>query len=216
MKKTKFDYREILGKTWKWSATDKKAWKYLTNSDHLKFPETISSMIPSHRTVIQAGGHCGLYPYQYASFFDTVYTYEPSVINYECLVENTKEIPNIKIINKGLGNISKLVSMNENRKNTGNHSINESDSGSIEITTIDSQLLSEVDLIHLDLEGYEKFALEGAENTIKQCKPLIVLETNDCCLNYGYTLDDLTQYLNTLGYKSIMQWENDQAYAYCN
>jgi hypothetical protein len=32
-------------------------------------------------------------------------------------------------------------------------------------------------VIHLDVEGYERAALEGARKTIARCRPLLVLET---------------------------------------
>lgn len=41
---------------------------------------------------------------------------------------------------------------------------------------IDDLGLEECDLIHLDIEGYEEKALEGAIETIKKFKPTIVTE----------------------------------------
>ena len=113
------DLRTILDKEWMWPATDTSSWRYLTQPKHLYLPVEISEMLDSKRTVIQAGGHCGLYPYQYASIFDQVITFEPESTNLACLRENTKEKENLKINNCALGNINTTVSLFKNDINTG-------------------------------------------------------------------------------------------------
>ena len=42
--------------------------------------------------------------------------------------------------------------------------------------SIDSFELDNVDLIHLDIEGFEDTALRGAIDTIERCKPVIISE----------------------------------------
>jgi FkbM family methyltransferase len=205
------EYRTILDREWTWPKKDRKAWSYLTLPGHLNFPNEIASMIDSHRTVIQAGGHCGLYPYQYTKIFNSVYTFEPETVNHYCLVENTKSAKNIKINNVGLGNKFEQKNIVLDRKNTGKHMISE-EAGNTKIITIDSLDVKDVDLIHFDLEGYELFALQGAINTIQKYKPLIVLETNNLCLKFGYSLEDLDNWIYSIGYKKIKTWEDDTAY----
>ena len=39
------------------------------------------------------------------------------------------------------------------------------------------------DFIKVDVEGFEKFVVEGAAKTIQQAKPVVVLELNHWCLN---------------------------------
>jgi hypothetical protein len=58
------------------------------------------------------------------------------------------------------------------------------------------------------------FALQGAVNTIKSFKPLIVLETNDLCLNFNYSLDDMDTWLSTIGYKKLYEWTDDTVYVH--
>ena len=211
MMKYNVENRTVLDKQWLWPKKDKKAWSYLTLPGHLNFPNEISSIVTSHRTVIQAGGHCGLYPYQYCNIFNNVYTFEPETVNHYCLVENLKEKTNAQIFNLGLGNTKEQKGIVLDKKNTGKHMISE-DLGNIQITTIDDLDIKDVDLIQFDLEGYELFALQGAVNTIQNYKPLIVLETNDLCLNFGYSLNDLDNWIYSIGYKKIKEWKDDTAY----
>ena len=212
--KQQYGYRSVLNKEWLWPVKDKKAWPYLTRAENILFPKTISDMINNHQTVIQAGGHCGLYPYQYSSLFETVYTFEPEHKNHNCLVDNLKDCKNTIIYNLGIGNKAEHLGIKLDRKNSGKHMIADTDVNPISIITIDSLNLADVDLIHLDLKGYELFALQGAIETIKTYKPLIVLETNDLCEEFGYTLVDLDNWIYSIGYKKIKEWEDDCAYAF--
>lgn len=205
------EFRSVLTKEWLWPTRDRKAWPYLTREENLTFPKTISNLLKSKRTVIQAGGHCGLYPYQYSTLFESVYTFEPEFINFHCLTENVKGLTNVSVFNQGLGNKHESRGMNFSKSNSGNHSIS-SENGNIEIVTIDSMNISNVDLIHFDLEGFELFALQGSIKTIEKYKPLIVLETNDLCLSFGYSLQDLDKWLESINYKKLITWQDDTAY----
>lgn len=56
-------------------------------------------------------------------------------------------------------------------------SYNEKDCDKIAMLSVDSLNLPRLDLLKLDIEGMEDKALKGAECTIKQHKPIIVLES---------------------------------------
>jgi hypothetical protein len=75
----------------------------------------------------------------------------------------------------------------------------------IPILTIDDIAFSTLDLIHLDIEGYELFALKGGSNTIKKYKPVIVLEVceDGHSEKYGYNRNDLEIFLQSLDYVFI-------------
>lgn len=206
-----FCYKEVLDKKWLWPSDDKKSWQFLTRGEHLTFPKKISNLLGKKRTVIQAGGHCGLYPYQYSTLFDNVYTFEIDTLNYSCLEENLKNLNNVKIFNIGLGNKQERKGIKRDKKNAGKHMISNNGSD-ITITTIDEMNIAEVDLIHLDIEGYELFALQGAINTIKHYKPLLVIETNELFLSYKYSLKDIDDWMFSINYEKIIDWPGDRAY----
>jgi hypothetical protein len=86
--KYNLEHRTVLSRDWLWPTKDRKAWGYLTREENLYLPDKIAALSKNKRTVIQAGGHCGLYSYQYSNLFDTVYTFEPEEVNYTCLTEN--------------------------------------------------------------------------------------------------------------------------------
>lgn len=218
------EIRKILDLELVWPAREntnklESAWGYYQNEEHLLLPQTISKLVSRKRSVIQAGGHVGLYPIQYSKLFEKVYTFEPHSFNYSCLEENTKPYENILIHNVGLGDKESIGSMKLSRKNSGAHHVSKSNTAntpyteSIKIVTIDSFGVDDCDLIHLDLEGYELFALQGAINTIEKSAPIIVLETTSTVDRYGYNNTDLETFLSGLGYSVVEKWENDTVYA---
>ncbi|MCC5637250.1 FkbM family methyltransferase [Nostoc sp. CHAB 5844] len=62
-----------------------------------------------------------------------------------------------------------------------------------------------IDLIKLDVEGYELAVIRGCKNLIQAYHPVIILEvaySEDWPTAFGYSLDDLLAYISELGYKS--------------
>lgn len=128
-------------------------------------------------TVVQAGGCCGMYPRFYSNYFKKVYTFEPDPNNFSCLDLNCIGEQFYKY-NKGLSNTIRAGYLsNESRSNVGTHKVHENGEA-IELITIDSLNLNCCDLIHLDVEGHETEVLEGAIETIKKFKPVIIVERN--------------------------------------
>lgn len=144
------------------------------------------------RTCLQAGGALGMYPILLSRIFDAVITFEPSQESYDYLVKNTKNYQNIFTYNLALGSTDGHAELvQRSKENVGMNEIRVSESGQIKITTLDSFNFNNVDLIWLDIEGYELEALKGAEKTIKKFKPVIGVER----ANY-----DIEQLLSSYGY----------------
>lgn len=127
--------------------------------------------------VVQAGGMCGLYPLLYSRKFTHVYTFEPSPWNFAALARNCWK-PTIVKMNCALSNTNQCMSIFDGvRENVGMHSMDFSTcDGLIPSIKIDQLALPKCDLIHLDIEGAEGLALEGAEETLNKFKPTVILE----------------------------------------
>ena len=190
------EYRD----SWIWPKTDRRCWEYMQTYPDL--PYEINEHITNHRVVVQAGGNCGFYPKKYASLFERVYTFEPEWLNFYCLNRNVVE-ENVIKFQACLGDKPALVDLKVNYKNRGKNFVN--GVGKYPVIQIDNLALDSCDLIHLDIEGYEYFALLGAENTIKNFKPAIVVEMWDELNNrFGDQMNDkLKFFLQSLGYKYI-------------
>ena len=130
--------------------------------------------------VVQAGGNCGMYPRFYGNYFTEVYTFEPEPLSYKCLDHNLQD-SKYKKFRAALGHKNNKVSVKvTGRRNNGTHRIeqHERQEGDLLVdqVTIDSLELPRCDLIHLDIEGMEDKAVEGAMQTIDKFFPVVVLE----------------------------------------
>lgn len=119
--------------------------------------------------VIDCGANIGMASIYFAPYAKIIYALEPNHEYYSCLVENTKDYPNIKTFNQAMGIFNGtdiLISMeNDPRAESfyGNGTIQEK----VECVTFDKFLednkLDHVDLLKIDTEGaeYPLFCSEG-------------------------------------------------------
>lgn len=163
-----------------------------------------------HRNVaVQAGGNVGIFPKELAKFFRRVYTFEPDKENWNCLIKNATE-DNITKINAALGDCERSVSIKSVRDNCGASYV--SDGLDVDLKTIDGLNLEGCDLIQLDIEGYEIFALRGAIETIKKYKPLIIIEDNGLSMRYNVLKGECDKMLRDLNYEVVDRVHRDVIY----
>lgn len=201
---------------WLWPIEDIWAWKWLNKIGHWDLPVQISNLCENKNLVIQAGGNAGLYPKQYSQLFKSVITLEPDYRNFTCLCHNVTE-ENVIKHQAAVGDKESMIELETNPRwnetNTGALKIK--GGGTIKQITIDS-LNADPDLIHLDIEGFEAFALLGAEKTIKRSKPMIVLETNGSGDEYGWPQEKIDALLSSWNYQIHVKWDHDTVYKYAD
>lgn len=114
-----------------------------------------------------------------------VYAFEPTKITYEWLCKTVK-LGNGEIIPicKALGSENKITDFAVNDDNGGSNTLyvdNQVDINKIEMITIDQFVLNNklerVDFIKADIEGYERYMLMGATNTLKRFAPKLAICT---------------------------------------
>jgi len=172
-------------------------------------PEVLKYVKEAH-VCVQAGGNFGVWPKILSQHFETVYTFEPDPENFNCLCRNVPD-HNVVKIQGGLGNSNSMIAVGvtaaHELHNCGAYQI--TGQGAIPSFMIDDLCLPYCDLIYLDIEGFEKFALEGAQYTIKEFHPVIVFEDKVLPLNYGIKLGDVEKYLEQFGYKVVQRIHRD-------
>jgi FkbM family methyltransferase len=181
---------------WYWPFKDRSCWPWLQNEKDN--PELVTAYCTNRRTVIQAGGNVGFYVRPYAEMFDRVITFEPDRLNFQCLTMNV-ENENVIKIQACIGNQRNAVGMITSRKNIGAYHVNPT-GGLIPTLLIDDFNVQDCDLLHLDIEGFELFALQGAVETIKRCRPVIALEWMNHGEKYGAPDSAIEELLTELGY----------------
>lgn len=138
----------------------------------------VDPLLKQKRTCIQAGGCFGVWPVHFAGMFQSVITFEPEPVNYKCLVQNTAHLTNVRCLNAALwSNATERVGLCLDRKmhnNSGAYFV--AGVGKIPTATIDDLNVTDCDLLALDIEGAEYPAILGGAETIKRCRPVVVLE----------------------------------------
>jgi FkbM family methyltransferase len=193
---------------WHWPFKDRSCWPWLQNEKDL--PELMSQHCSQRRTLIQAGGNVGFYVRPYAELFDRVITFEPDRLNFQCLTMNVLDNNVIKI-QACIGNKRDTVSITNSTKNIGAYHV-AANPGLIPTLLIDDFNVQDCDLLHLDIEGFELFALQGAEETIKRCSPVIAVEWMNHGEKYGAPDSDIEKYLNSLGYSAKEMVYHDRVF----
>jgi FkbM family methyltransferase len=166
---------------WLWPEQDDGCWDGPAEN-WISFKQLITNHCKKFETVVQAGGACGMYPYLLSKMFQAVYTFEPTVTSFHCLVHNTP-CDNVVKFNAALGCMHEMVHVDlRESKNVGMNTVTSNKQGLVPTFLIDDLDLPSCDLIMLDTEGFEYNILLGASQTIDKFKPLISLElgqTND-------------------------------------
>lgn len=192
-----------------WPAVDYTCYNWTYNE--LPAVNEVVAACTKHRSIIHAGANVGVYALKFAEKFNTVYAFEPDAINFKCLALNTISTDNILLYQGVLGCFNKAVAVENNEKtNCGTGSVTVQ--GNIPQFTIDSLHLDTVDCIHLDVEGYELFAIMGALNTIERCSPAIVLEWLDHGNKFGISQQTILNVLSSLGYNKMKKVASDMIF----
>lgn len=204
-----------LDNGWNWNGFkgSQTALKY--NRRDLASIEAVLELVPGRTAAVQAGGHLGIFPKALARVFTTVYTFEPAPDLFAMLQHNAPE-PNIVKLQAAVGDMPLLVGLSRARRSgtarTHEGLTHVSGAGTLPTLRIDDLHLPVCDLICLDVEGYELFALQGASDTIRRCRPVIAVEINRGIEFVGYTGDDVRRCIRDRGYRSAGSHQSDEFY----
>jgi len=143
--------------------------------------------------VIQAGGCVGVWPRYLRTIFSKVYTFEPSPENFGLMRRNLGEM-DIKQFNAALYHTVGRCGLKLNDRNCGDDQTVEGNE--VDTVTIDS-LNIDPDLIFLDIQGDEFYAIQGARETLKRCSPIIGIEVDN---KLARLKGDAVALLKELGY----------------
>jgi FkbM family methyltransferase len=135
---------------------------------------------------------------------------EPSPENLPELRLNIESnmLQNVKLLEVAVGAAAGKVSLLKGM-NSGVVPLNEG-SYEVPIQSLDEILTEPIDLLKIDVEGYEGYALEGARNVIKRDRPLIFLEFHPtAAAQFGHSFDSihalLAQSYDSISYYDVPQ-----------
>jgi len=129
------------------------------------------------KLALDIGANIGLWTRDLCTHFDKVIAFEPVEQFRDCLKRNVHHAA-LQIEECALGETDTTIEMIVTPGNTGHSHVNQDTlgTGSISMRRLDSLELHDVGYIKIDCEGYELPIIKGAEETIKRCKPVMVVE----------------------------------------
>lgn len=176
--------------------------------------DAVVAQLSRRRVAVQAGGNLGIFPKRLAEAFETVYTFEPSAELFPLLIANAPE-PNIVRFQAALGYDRALVATIRARRGLKTGFAHEgvthiAGPGVVPVLRIDDLALPVCDLIYLDIEGHEAFALQGAAATLGRCRPAVAVEINENITHEGLTRRDVVTVLEAHGYHFVQKLGSDE------
>lgn len=168
---------------------------------------------PDRRRVIDVGAHVGLWSMHFVRDFEAVEAFEPIEAHRDCFKRNVQSAK-VKLWGFACGDHEGWVAMNVNPKSSGDTWVQPkadvAGTNTAQLTTIDFFGFKDVDLIKLDCEGYELYALKGAVETIKEWKPTIIVEQKPGrAEKYGLGRTDSVPFLEGLGMRKHAELGGD-------
>jgi len=180
--------------------------------------QRLYSLIEKGDVVIDIGANLGdvaLHAARRVSTTGRVYAFEPFPANFAKLQVNAalNSFDNLTIENLGLGSEKQKIEMFvADQLNEGMNRMlpNQSVAANLSTTQVDVVRLDDyvhdngiekIDLIKIDVEGFEKNVLLGASETLSKHRPRLFVEAIDDYLrDQGSSTKDVVEYLGSFGY----------------
>jgi FkbM family methyltransferase len=191
----------------------------------------VESQLKPDSVFLDVGSNFGYHTILASKACKHVYSFEPQTEVFKLLQKSldSNGAKNVTAYNHALGNDNKMVTLNAvdysatsnfgdvGVGSTGDYQIVKIfkqcikamlgrsttivEGQSIEMKKLDFFDIPSVDLIKLDVQGYEIFVLKGAKKLLERCRPLLIVEFEDFQLQkFGYDSLVLFQYLRSIGY----------------
>ena len=179
----------------------------------------IKKYLKNGDTFFDIGANIGLYTLHASKIIGNngkVFAFEPTLGTFERLKQNIhlNELSNVKYYNIGLSNQKTILDLYVS--NDGHDAWNsfaltdflkESDTIKVEVDTIDTFIIEnkigKIDLIKLDVEGWEKYVLQGASELLsRDDSPVMMVEfTETNAFAAGYYLGEVYDFIEDFGYR---------------
>jgi len=185
----------------------------------------LQELRPNARTILDIGANIGSNTVEYSTWAKEVHSFEPTPKLYAQLVKNVSLNQNnpdtlrwhndqsmtrsakVNTYQMAVGDKPGVVHMKTYNNNAGKNyvtSVKTNNTVEVNVITIDSMNFTDVDIMKIDVEGYEPFVLIGAEETINKYRPVIQTEVSPQYLQRnGYTVQQLADWFKTRNYYAI-------------
>lgn len=189
------------------------------------------TVIPQFRRAIDIGSNNACNAIHYAKRFDVVECFEPTPLAIE-LWKNTvrdNRVTNVNLYETALGESATKTKIICHEKNGGHNHVSHYDKNpradiknlqratvDITVKTLDSYNFADVDFIKIDVEGYEWFVLQGAEQTLARERPVLQLEiVANQCRKFNYEAEQMIKWLRERDYLVVSKRDGHLTGEFC-
>lgn len=175
------------------------------------------SILPQFRNCIDCGSNNACNAVHYAERFEWVHCFEPTDLAIT-LWQNTvrdNHTENTTLYTTALAETEGTTEIILHHKNGGHNHLSHYDKNprahrdrltrktqTVETHTLDSYDFQHVDFIKIDVEGYEYYVLQGAEQTLQKNRPLLQLEiVANQCRKFNYEAEHMIEWLRQRDYR---------------
>ncbi len=156
--------------------------------------------------ILDIGAWVGTWSMAMNKFCGRVVAFEPDALHYECLVKNVSE--DVETHQLAVGSEQKMISLSQGDFTQERRVVSD---GTIPMVTVDSMKIDDIDMIKIDVEGYEMEVLKGARESLKNTQYLMI-ELNNNTKKYGSNNIEVEEHIKSLGFKVLMDTWPDKVF----
>jgi FkbM family methyltransferase len=192
---------------------------FLIGERHVSEANLVRSLLAPGMNVVDVGANIGYYTLMFAQVVGPegrIVAIEPSPENLPELKLNVErnKLRNVEIIPKAVGNEQKEIGLRSGI-NSGVVRDDTTPAYSVEQDLIDNIITEPIDFMKLDVEGYEGFALEGAQRILSKYRPIVFVEIHPLELKQcGWGVGSIINRLSRLYDNVTMYEERDMSGLY--
>lgn len=169
---------------------------------------TAIGLVTGRGHAVDIGGHVGLWSRVMAMDFERVTAFEPLAAHRACFERNV-EARNLTLHPIALGAAAGTIHIHMPADNTGHAHVRD-EGEECQLMRLDDLGLGVIDLLKIDVEGFELEVVIGGEATIRAARPVIIVEQKaNNAERYGNGRWDAVKTLKSWGMKEAAEISGD-------
>ena len=177
---------------------------------HYQEPQRLKALeyVTNWNRAVDLGAHIGIFSRHFSRLFQEVVAFEPTPETRACLEKNVPD--NVRIIPYACGDRETTIQFRRHLKNSGGTELWTDEAAedgrftyyTTKMITLDSLNLEQLDLLKIDIQGAEPMALRGGAETLRRCKPVIIIEEKPVAGQSFEHIEEARDFLLSLGFEA--------------